>query len=67
MRGNYIQTEDGVVEVSGLPQSYYDLIYNKRQRIQLNITQKIGDQSTLYIIGTNQRYWNSKNKIINYR
>ncbi|MBG3046319.1 fimbria/pilus outer membrane usher protein, partial [Proteus mirabilis] len=29
-------------------------------RIQLNITQKIGDQSTLYIIGTNQRYWNSK-------
>lgn len=60
MRGNYIQTEDGVVEVSGLPQSYYDLIYNKRQRIQLNITQKIGDQSTLYIIGTNQRYWNSK-------
>ncbi|MRE87482.1 fimbria/pilus outer membrane usher protein, partial [Klebsiella quasipneumoniae] len=30
------------------------------QRIQLNITQKIGDQSTLYIIGTNQRDWNSK-------
>ncbi|HGM4932033.1 fimbria/pilus outer membrane usher protein [Serratia marcescens] len=37
---------------------YYNLYDSKRQRIQANISQRLGDVGSLYLTGSRQTYWN---------
>ncbi|WP_233598481.1 fimbrial biogenesis usher protein [Erwinia sp. 198] len=39
---------------------YYNLYDNKRQRLQANISQRIGDRGSLYLTGSRQTYWNRR-------
>lgn len=38
---------------------YYNLYYTKRGQIQLNLSQNIGDQGSMYIAASNQTYWHT--------
>ncbi|CAM3997536.1 fimbrial biogenesis usher protein [Rahnella bruchi] len=49
-------------EVSAIPASvsdYYNLHNNKREKIQINVSQQLGDSGSLYISGSRQNYWRS--------
>lgn len=37
--------------------SYYNLYYNKRGKVQINISQQLGDFGSLYVTGSEQSYW----------
>ena len=39
--------------------SYYNLYNSRRERIELNISQSLGESSSLYATGTHQTYWHS--------
>ncbi len=39
---------------------YFNLYDNKRQRIQVNISQRLGDIGALYLTGSRQTYWNRR-------
>ncbi|MBF4154933.1 fimbria/pilus outer membrane usher protein [Enterobacter hormaechei] len=39
---------------------YYNLYDNKRQRLQVNISQRLGDFGSLYLSGSRQSFWNRK-------
>lgn len=41
--------------------NHYDLYNNKRDRMQANISQKIGDMGSIYLTGSRQTYWNNPN------
>lgn len=38
---------------------YYDLYYNKRGKIQVNISQQVGSVGSVYVTGSQQSYWNT--------
>ncbi|MBI0277972.1 fimbrial biogenesis usher protein [Hafnia alvei] len=38
---------------------YYDLYYNKRGKIQVNISQQVGGNGSIYVTGSQQSYWNT--------
>lgn len=38
---------------------YYNLYYTKKGKIQLNISQQLGDQGSLFISGSRQDYWHT--------
>ena len=38
---------------------YYDLYYNKRGKIQVNISQQVGSNGSIYVTGSQQSYWNT--------
>ncbi|PJX32793.1 fimbrial protein [Klebsiella sp. A-Nf5] len=42
------------------PVSYHDLRRNKKGRLQLDISQQLGDFGSLYLSGSQQTYWNSQ-------
>lgn len=39
--------------------NHYDLYNNKRDRMQANISQNIGDMGSIYLTGSRQTYWNN--------
>lgn len=41
---------------------YYNLYNTKRARLEANISQSLGNAGSLYITGTKQTYWNSKDR-----
>lgn len=41
------------------PVSYHNLRRSKKGRIQMNISQRLGDLGSLYLSGSQQTYWNS--------
>ncbi|WP_417316277.1 fimbrial biogenesis usher protein [Enterobacter sp.] len=45
--------ENGVPEV----QSYHNLRWNKKGRLQVNISQSLGDYGSMYLSGSEQSYW----------
>lgn len=55
--------DPNTVDVDGRPLSrpntdYYNLYDSKRQRIQANISQRLGDLGAIYLTGSRQTYWN---------
>lgn len=38
---------------------YYDLHYNKRGKIQVNVSQQVGTAGSVYVTGSEQSYWNT--------
>lgn len=59
MNGYSLATQDGVIQVTPTFSDYYNLAYNKREKIQLSLTQQLGEQSTLYVTGSHETYWNT--------
>ena len=59
MDGYNLATQDGVIQVTPRFTDYYNLAYNKREKIQLSLTQQLGEQSTLYMTGSHETYWNT--------
>ncbi|VTR42560.1 Outer membrane usher protein fimD precursor [Serratia fonticola] len=39
---------------------YYNLAYNKRGRLQMTVTQQVGDNGTFYLTGSHQTYWGGR-------
>ncbi|QDL35737.1 fimbria/pilus outer membrane usher protein [Serratia liquefaciens] len=39
---------------------WYDLKDNRRERMEANVSQRLGDRSSLYLSGSRQTYWNGK-------
>lgn len=39
--------------------NHYDLYSNKRERLEANITQRMGDLGSMYLTGSRQTYWNN--------
>lgn len=39
---------------------WYDLKDNRRERMDVNISQRLGDHSSLYLTGSRQTYWNTR-------
>ncbi|NNS04954.1 fimbrial biogenesis usher protein [Klebsiella pasteurii] len=59
MKGYDVKTQDGVIHVEPKFTDYYNLAFKKRGKLQLSITQQIGNISTFYISGSHQSYWNT--------
>ncbi|MBJ7223484.1 MULTISPECIES: fimbrial biogenesis usher protein [unclassified Brenneria] len=47
------------VSVRPVYQDYYDLNHTKKGKVQVNITQHIGDNGTLFFTGSRQDYWHT--------
>ncbi|MDV0597914.1 MULTISPECIES: fimbrial biogenesis usher protein [unclassified Enterobacter] len=41
---------------------YYNLYYTKRGKMQVNISQQLGDYGSLYVSGSQQTYWHTTDK-----
>ena len=57
-------TTEADVDDSGRPVkrdwiNYYNLHNNKRERLQANISQRLGSRTSLYLTGSRQTYWNN--------
>ncbi|AHF77002.1 Fimbrial biogenesis outer membrane usher protein [Sodalis praecaptivus] len=55
-------TDGQEVDAEGRPvkrpyTDYYNLYNNKRERLQVNISQRLGSLGSLYLSGTHQTYW----------
>jgi len=59
MSGYNVVTQDGIIQIKPKFTDYYNLSYNKRGKVQLSVTQQLGRQSTLYINGSHQTYWDT--------
>ncbi|MBG6027411.1 fimbrial biogenesis usher protein [Proteus columbae] len=57
MKGYEIRHPDGLFEGKDQLSDYHDLNYSKKGRFQINISQKITNNSSLYILGSYQNYW----------
>ncbi|CAI2158509.1 Outer membrane usher protein fimD precursor [Serratia fonticola] len=54
-----------IIDIDGRPArrpatDYFNLYDSKRQQLQVNISQRIGDSSSLYLTASRQTYWNKK-------
>lgn len=59
MDGYSYKTEDGDADYTPSYTDYYNLYYTRRGQIQLNISQSIGDEGSLYVSASNQSYWHT--------
>ncbi|MDK9605157.1 MULTISPECIES: fimbrial biogenesis usher protein [Lelliottia] len=59
MSGYTIDTQDGKKDVEPDWTDYYDLYYSKRGKIQINISQQVGSNGSVYVTGSQQSYWNT--------
>ncbi|QXN63147.1 fimbrial biogenesis usher protein [Serratia fonticola] len=57
MSGYKAATDEGIVELMPKLTDYYNLAYNKRGRLQMTVTQQVGDNGTFYLTGSHQTYW----------
>lgn len=57
MSGYSVATDEGVIQVTPKLTDYYNLAYNKRGRLQMTVTQQVGENATLYLTGSHQTYW----------
>ncbi|MVX99188.1 fimbrial biogenesis usher protein [Enterobacteriaceae bacterium 8376wB9] len=57
MQGYTLKTQDGPVKVEPEIEDYHDLYYTRKGRIQVNISQQIGTDGSLYLTGSRQTYW----------
>lgn len=59
MSGYTVDTDNGKQDVAPDWTDYYDLYYNKRGKIQVNVSQQVGDSGSVYVTGSQQSYWNT--------
>ena len=59
MDGYNYRNEDGNEEYIPSYSDYYNLYYTRRGQIQLNISQTIGDEGSVYVTASNQTYWHT--------
>lgn len=59
MDGYTVETQDGPVEEEPDISDYYNLYYNKRGKAQINISQQIGEQGSVFVTASRQSYWNT--------
>ena len=57
MAGYTVQTQDGPLQIEPIYTDYYNLNYTKRGRLQVNVSQQIGRESSLYMSASRQSYW----------
>nr|WP_189636461.1 fimbrial biogenesis usher protein [Serratia quinivorans] len=57
MQGYTLKTQDGPVPTEPVIEDYHNLYYSKKGRIQVNISQQIGTEGSLYLTGSRQTYW----------
>ncbi len=59
MDGYTVDTEDSQQDEQPDWTDYYNLYYTKRGKVQLNISQQLGDQGSLFVTGSKQSYWHT--------
>lgn len=57
MQGYTLKTQDGPVPTEPVIEDYHNLYYSKKGRIQVNISQQVGTEGSLYLTGSRQTYW----------
>ena len=57
MQGYTLKTQDGPIPTDPVIEDYHNLYYSKKGRVQVNISQQIGTQGSLYLTGSRQTYW----------
>lgn len=57
MSGYSTLTDEGPVQITPKLTDYFNLAYNKRGRLQMTVTQQVGENSTFYLTGSHQTYW----------
>lgn len=62
MDGYTVDTQDGKEDEKPDWTDYYNLYYSKRGKAQLNISQQLGDQGSIYLTGSEQTYWHTDEK-----
>lgn len=60
MSGFTVADSDHSVEIKPEIIDYYNLNYSKRGRFQATLTQQLGTTSTLYLTGSQQSYWGTR-------
>ena len=56
---NSLTDDDGAQNNKPVFLDYHNLNYSKRGQLQLSLTQKLGEMSTVYVSGSQQSYWNT--------
>ena len=59
MSGYNTDTQDDEQDEEPDWTDYYDLYYNKRGKIQVNISQQVWNNGSIYVTGSQQSYWNT--------
>lgn len=59
MDGYTVETDNGSKEEDLDWQDYYNLYYTKRGKVQMNISQQIGDKGSVFVTGSKQSYWHT--------
>lgn len=59
MDGYTVDTEDSQQDEQPDWTDYYNLYYTKRGKVQLNISQQLGDQGSIFVTGSKQSYWHT--------
>lgn len=62
MEGYRLETQDGPVETEPELLDYHNLYYSKKGRLQVNISQQVTDNGSLYVTGSHQTYWRTGEK-----
>ncbi|KFK91727.1 MULTISPECIES: fimbrial biogenesis usher protein [unclassified Serratia (in: enterobacteria)] len=57
MSGYSALTDEGIIQITPKLNDYFNLAYSKRGRLQLTVTQQVGENSTFYLTGSHQTYW----------
>lgn len=61
MEGYTVDMQDGKEKISPDLSGYYNLYHSKRGKVQVNITQQLGDFGSLFFSGSRQSYWHAGN------
>ncbi|MGL4726513.1 MAG: fimbrial biogenesis usher protein [Scandinavium sp.] len=59
MSGYTVDTQDGPEEYEPSWTDYYNLYYNKRGKIEANLSQQLHEYGSLYLTASRQSYWNT--------
>lgn len=59
MSGYTVQTQDGPEDHEPAWSDYYNLYYNKRGKVEANLSQQVMDFGSLYLTASRQSYWNT--------
>ena len=62
MDGYTVNTQDGEEDEEPNWADYYNMYYTKRGKAQVNISQQLGEQGSVYVSGSQQSYWNTDEK-----
>ncbi len=60
MNGYTVVTDDGLAEITPQYTDFYNLNYNRRGSMQVTLTQQTGNNSNLYLTGSQQSYWRTE-------